>query len=135
MEEREAEERRRKMAVAARQAELKARSEAAKAERLERERQRRELQEQVREGARGVGSAKEALAKAMVDANNGRMRRRRAADQVELVKSEENERLLDEACKESARLEMAEQMALNEVNAAQARWIDLKARLHAFDRS
>eukprot|EP00177_Eucheuma_denticulatum_P001351 GFKZ01002451.1.p1 GENE.GFKZ01002451.1~~GFKZ01002451.1.p1 ORF type:complete len:379 (+),score=54.95 GFKZ01002451.1:127-1263(+) len=135
MEEREAQERRREMAAAARQAEMKARSEAAKAQRLERERRRKELQEQVKEGAKGVGSAKEALVKAMAEANDGRMKRRRAADQLALQRSEDNERLLDEACKESARLEMAEQMALNEVNAAQARWTDLQARLNAFDRS
>lgn len=134
MAQKEEEERRRREAVEKKQRELQERSEALRMEREEREVRRSELQGGVREAARGVREAKERLAAATARADEGRMGRRRAADQLALAESEENERVLDEACKEAARLETAEQAALNEVNAAQARLVESQDRLNLFDR-
>ena len=104
--------------------------EQARTEREARRAERERLQEAVREAAKGVADAKEALKTKSLDADKAREGRRRAADQLNLAPGEENEKVLDEACRESARVEMEEQRALDDVNAAQARLIDLRGQLN-----
>lgn len=104
----------------------------ARMERQARQRERERLQEAVREAMRGVAHAKEELKKKTIEADQARKERRRAADQLKIVPGEENEKVLDDACKDSAKVEMEEQRALDDVNAAQARLIDLRGQLNAF---
>lgn len=106
------------------------REEQARTEREARHAERKRLQEAVREATKGVADAKDALKAKSLDADKAREERRRAADQLNLAPGEENEKVLDEACRESARVEMEEQRALDDVNAAQARLIDLRGQLN-----
>lgn len=91
--------------------------------------EREALQTQVRQTAEEVGDAKRALTAAMVNAENARMARRRAGDQARISHTPENEAALDAACEVAAQQEMVEQGALNNVNAAQARLMDLRDQL------
>lgn len=107
-------------------------AESAKAAKEQRQRERERLQENVRGAAKGVTEAKETLKQKSLEADRARQERRRAADQLKLSPGEENEKALDGSCKEAARMEMEEQRALDDVNAAQARLIDLRDQLNRF---
>lgn len=107
-------------------------SESAKEARMARERERERIQQNVREAAKGVVDAKEILKRKSLEADRARQERRRAADQLKVSKGDENENALDYACKEAAKVEMEEQKALDDVNAAQARLTDLRDQLNRF---
>jgi len=115
-----------------RQAELQMQAEAKLAEKRQKKAQKTLLQDQVRDAAQAVIDAEADLSKATLIADKARETRRRAGDQNVLSPTPEDERLLDEACKDAAQKEQIEQSALNNVNAAHARLMDLRDRLNRF---